>query len=39
MTLGVAGVAVAAVVAVGAWFAASDGDSEAPQVTHSTSAP
>ncbi|GAA2204020.1 serine/threonine-protein kinase [Streptomyces bangladeshensis] len=39
VTLGVAGVAVAAVVAVGAWFAASDGDSEAPQDTHSTSAP
>ncbi|CUW28843.1 MULTISPECIES: serine/threonine-protein kinase [Streptomyces] len=39
VTLGVAGVVVAAVVAVGAWFAAADGDSEAPQDTHSTSAP
>ncbi|CAL9309396.1 serine/threonine-protein kinase [Streptomyces sp. SudanB182_2057] len=40
VTLGVAGVLVAAAVGVGAWFAAADGDDgRAPQDTHSTSAP
>jgi serine/threonine-protein kinase len=39
VTLGVAGVVVAAVVAVGAWFVSSDGDSDAPRPAHSTSAP
>ncbi|MGW7818982.1 serine/threonine-protein kinase [Streptomyces puniciscabiei] len=39
VTLGVAGVVVAAVVGVGAWLASSDGDSGAPSGTHSTSAP
>ncbi|MFH9401487.1 serine/threonine-protein kinase [Streptomyces sp. NPDC017638] len=41
VTLGVAGVVVAAAVGVGAWFASSDGDGEdqAPRDTHSTSAP
>ncbi|MEU0006973.1 serine/threonine-protein kinase [Streptomyces sp. NPDC006314] len=39
ITLGVAGVVVAAVVGVGAWLASTDGDAEAPQDTHSTSAP
>ncbi|WP_333777807.1 serine/threonine-protein kinase [Streptomyces sp. IBSBF 3136] len=38
ITLGVAGVAVAALVGVGAWWAGSGGD-EPPQDTHSTSAP
>ncbi|ALO94167.1 serine/threonine-protein kinase [Streptomyces olivaceoviridis] len=40
VTLGVAGVVVAAVVAVGAWFASSGGDDDQPAPgTHSTSAP
>ncbi|GHH13243.1 serine/threonine-protein kinase [Streptomyces rubradiris] len=39
VTLGVAGVLVAAAVGVGAWFASADGDDQAPQDTHSTSAP
>ncbi|AKJ12809.1 serine/threonine protein kinase [Streptomyces incarnatus] len=39
VTLGVAGVVVAAVVGVGAWWASADGDSDAPSGTHSTSAP
>ncbi|MET9010732.1 serine/threonine-protein kinase [Streptomyces olivaceoviridis] len=40
VTLGVAGVVVAAVVAVGAWFASSGGDDDRPAPgTHSTSAP
>ncbi|POX64673.1 serine/threonine protein kinase [Streptomyces sp. Ru62] len=40
VTLGVAGVVVAAVVAVGAWFASSGGDDDEPApATHSTSAP
>ncbi|WP_318203262.1 serine/threonine-protein kinase [Streptomyces sp. SCL15-4] len=41
VTLGVAGVVVAAAVGVGAWLASSDGDGEdqAPRDTHSTSAP
>ncbi|MES9519801.1 serine/threonine-protein kinase [Streptomyces capoamus] len=39
VTLGVAGVVVAAVVAVGAWFASSGGDEDAPRPAHSTSAP
>ncbi|MBL1087132.1 serine/threonine protein kinase [Streptomyces actinomycinicus] len=39
VTLGVAGVVVAAVVAVGAWFASSDGDDQPAPGTHSTSAP
>ncbi|MDN3262486.1 serine/threonine-protein kinase [Streptomyces sp. CSDS2] len=39
VTLGVAGVLVAAAVGVGAWFASGDGDDQAPQDTHSTSAP
>ncbi|MFF7972874.1 protein kinase [Streptomyces sp. NPDC007905] len=38
ITLGVAGVAVAAVVGVGAWWATS-GEDQPPQDTHSTSAP
>ncbi|MER6471107.1 serine/threonine-protein kinase [Streptomyces collinus] len=38
ITLGVAGVAVAALVGVGAWWAAS-GEDQPPQDTHSTSAP
>ncbi|GGR81015.1 serine/threonine-protein kinase [Streptomyces eurythermus] len=39
VTLGVAGVLVAAAVGVGAWFASADGEDQAPQDTHSTSAP
>ncbi|MFF9522611.1 serine/threonine-protein kinase [Streptomyces achromogenes] len=39
VTLGVAGVLVAAAVGVGAWYASADGDDQAPQDTHSTSAP
>lgn len=39
VTLGVAGVVVAAVVAVGAWLASSGGDEDAPRPAHSTSAP
>ncbi|GGY66549.1 serine/threonine-protein kinase PkaB [Streptomyces olivaceoviridis] len=40
VTLGVAGVVVAAAVAVGAWFASSGGDDDQPAPgTHSTSAP
>ncbi|MFF8730190.1 serine/threonine-protein kinase [Streptomyces sp. NPDC015171] len=39
ITLGVAGVAVAAAVGVGAWLASGDGDEQPPQETHSTSAP
>ncbi|KUN01493.1 serine/threonine protein kinase [Streptomyces yokosukanensis] len=39
ITLGVAGVAVAAVVGVGAYLASSGGDDQPPQDTHSTSAP
>ncbi|MEU2437572.1 serine/threonine-protein kinase [Streptomyces rubradiris] len=40
VTLGVAGVLVAAAVGVGAWFASADGDDgQAPRDTHSTSAP
>ncbi|GGW20319.1 serine/threonine-protein kinase PkaB [Streptomyces capoamus] len=39
VTLGVAGVVVAAVVAVGAWLASSGGDEDAPPPAHSTSAP
>ncbi|KOV59107.1 serine/threonine-protein kinase [Streptomyces sp. MMG1121] len=39
ITLGVAGVAVAAAVGVGAWFASSGGDDHPSQDTHSTSAP
>ncbi|QTD98864.1 serine/threonine-protein kinase [Streptomyces cyanogenus] len=40
VTLGVAGVVVAAVVAVGAWLASSGGDEDRPApATHSTSAP
>ncbi|GHD99676.1 serine/threonine-protein kinase [Streptomyces alanosinicus] len=39
ITLGVAGVALAAIVGVGAYAASSDGDSKPPQDTHSTSAP
>ncbi|MEV6110929.1 serine/threonine-protein kinase [Streptomyces sp. NPDC052109] len=39
VTLGVAGVVLAAVVGVGAWWASADGHSEAPSGTHSTSTP
>ncbi|MEU7558183.1 serine/threonine-protein kinase [Streptomyces eurythermus] len=39
VTLGVAGVLVAAAVGVGAWFASAEGEDQAPQDTHSTSAP
>ncbi|MFF5535603.1 serine/threonine-protein kinase [Streptomyces cinerochromogenes] len=39
ITLGVAGVVLAAVVGVGAWWASADGDSETPRPSHSTSAP
>ncbi|MEV6834127.1 serine/threonine-protein kinase [Streptomyces sp. NPDC051133] len=39
ITLGVAGVAVAAIVGVGAWWASSGGDDQPAQDTHSTSAP
>ncbi|MGV4986159.1 serine/threonine-protein kinase [Streptomyces sp. NRAIS4] len=39
VTLGVAGVVVAAVVGVGAWLASSGGDDQPAQDTHSTSAP
>ncbi|MGW1910564.1 serine/threonine-protein kinase [Streptomyces sp. NPDC002076] len=39
VTLGVAGVVLAAVVGVGAWLASADGDSDTPQNTHSTSTP
>ncbi|MGW0763908.1 serine/threonine-protein kinase [Streptomyces sp. NPDC002676] len=39
VTLGVAGVAVAAVVAVGAYLASSGGDDHPPQDTHTTSTP
>ncbi|MCZ0207240.1 serine/threonine protein kinase, partial [Streptomyces sp. UMAF16] len=39
VTLGVAGVLVAAAVGVGAWYASADGEDQAPQDTHSTSAP
>ncbi|MEW2514521.1 hypothetical protein [Streptomyces sp. NPDC046870] len=40
MTVGVAGAVVAAVVAVGAWFASSGEDDDQPApATHSTSAP
>ncbi|MEU3523218.1 serine/threonine-protein kinase [Streptomyces sp. NPDC038707] len=39
VTLGVAGVVVAAAVGVGAWFASADGEDRTPQDTHSTSAP
>ncbi|WP_030750199.1 serine/threonine-protein kinase [Streptomyces sp. NRRL S-31] len=40
ITLGVAGVAVAALVGVGAWFASADGDDDRPApADHSTSAP
>ncbi|MGW2419336.1 serine/threonine-protein kinase [Streptomyces sp. NPDC001709] len=39
VTLGVAGVVVAAVVGVGAWLASSGGDDRPAQDTHSTSAP
>ncbi|MGJ5755489.1 serine/threonine-protein kinase [Streptomyces puniciscabiei] len=39
VTLGVAGVVLAAVVGVGAWLASADGDSDAPSGTHSTSSP
>ncbi|MER6069326.1 serine/threonine-protein kinase [Streptomyces sp. NPDC001817] len=39
VTLGVAGVVLAAAVGVGAWWASGDGDSDAPQNIHSTSAP
>jgi serine/threonine protein kinase, bacterial len=38
VTLGVAGVVLAAVVGVGAWLATS-GDDSPPQDTHSTSTP
>ncbi|KOV94233.1 serine/threonine-protein kinase [Streptomyces sp. NRRL B-3648] len=39
VTLGVAGVVVAAVVAVGAWLASSGEDSDPPRPAHGTSAP
>ncbi|MEV5344750.1 serine/threonine-protein kinase [Streptomyces achromogenes] len=39
VTLGVAGVLVAAAVGVGAWYASADGEDQAPRDTHSTSAP
>ncbi|WP_381565951.1 serine/threonine-protein kinase [Streptomyces eurythermus] len=39
VTLGVAGVLVAAVVGVGAWYASADGEDQAPRDTHSTSSP
>ncbi|MFI5973769.1 serine/threonine-protein kinase [Streptomyces sp. NPDC051452] len=39
ITLGVAGVALAAAVGVGAWLASSDGGDQPAQDTHSTSAP
>ncbi|MQY32104.1 Serine/threonine-protein kinase PknD [Streptomyces sp. RB17] len=39
VTLGVAGVVLAAVVGVGAWLASADGDSDTPSGTHSTSTP
>ncbi|GAA2234959.1 serine/threonine-protein kinase [Streptomyces nogalater] len=39
VTLGVAGVLVAAAVGVGVWFASADGEDQAPPDTHSTSAP
>ncbi|GGU72691.1 serine/threonine-protein kinase PkaB [Streptomyces filipinensis] len=39
VTLGVAGVVLAAVVGVGAWFASSDGDDHPAPATHSTSTP
>ncbi|GGS47856.1 MULTISPECIES: serine/threonine-protein kinase [Streptomyces] len=39
VTLAVAGVVLAAVVGVGAWWASADGDSEPPRPSHSTSAP
>ncbi|MCS0602558.1 serine/threonine protein kinase [Streptomyces sp. LP11] len=39
ITLGVAGVVVAALVGVGAWWASADGDTEPPHGTRSTSAP
>ncbi|MFG2359471.1 serine/threonine-protein kinase [Streptomyces sp. NPDC048521] len=39
ITLGVAGVVVAAVIGVGAWWASSGGDDQPAQDTHSTSAP
>jgi serine/threonine-protein kinase len=39
LTLGVAGLVVAAVVGVGAWWVSADDDSGTPSGTHSTSAP